>query len=215
MRLCLALLLCGSAGWAQLQTNAILITASRTLNVAPDQAIFDIQVSSGYGASLSDIVNILSPAGVTASDFASLTPLFLYAVGPNSTGTNYTLSWGFTLTVPLSQAPGTLNQLTSLATKTNTTNPLSVSFSLIGTSTSQAAQAACPINDLVADATAQAQTLADAANLRLGPILAVSNQISTLPETFSEVYSFGIIPILRLSPSQACVATVKFGIVRL
>ena len=209
MKLCLALL-CSSLGWAQLQTNSIEITASRTLNAIPDQASFDVQVATGFGASLSDVVNDLSSVGITAADFASLSPAFLFVSRPN-----YSLEWDFIFTVPLSNAPSILNQLTALTNKTARISPVSISFDLLGVSTSQANQPMCPINDLVADATAQAQILANAANLRLGPILAISNQSSTLPGTFSDVFSFGIIPILRLSPSQACTATVKFGIVRL
>ena len=209
MRLCLALL-CGSLGWAQLQTNSIEITTTRTLTATPDQVTFNIWVDTGFGYSLSDVLNAISSVGITADNFAGLSSPFLYIVG----SAHYSLEWDFSLTVPLSKASSTMAQLASLAVKTARIDALLISFGLQGVSTSPTNQPTCAISDLVADATAQAQALADAANVRLGPVLAISNQRGTSTGIISFfILSTRLIP--PLSVSQTCTATFKFGIVRL
>lgn len=196
-------LLCGSLGWAQLQTNSIEITTSRTLAATPDQASFSVRVDTGLGATLADVANVLSSTGITADNFVNLTPAFL--------NPRYDLEWNFNLTIPLSKISSTVAQLTSLPTRTT-------SFTFSGVTTSAAAQPTCRTADLVADASAQAQKLADAANLRLGPVLAISDAggpvgVLALPSgfTLSGFLRFAIIS----QNKRTCVATVKFGIVRL
>src|SRR5271165_7514574 len=166
MRVC-AVLFLASTAWGQLQTNSIFVTASRTLASIPDQATLSVQVYSGFGASLSDVVNAVSSAGISSNNFTGIE--FLNVLPPNTS-----LEWDFNLTTPLSTLGPTMATLSSLQAKGS--NGLVVSFSFQGTSTSQAAQPKCVIADLVSDATVQAQALADAANLRLGPVLAVSDQ---------------------------------------
>src|SRR5580704_544695 len=94
MRVC-AIVFLASAAWGQLQTNSILVTASRTLASVPDQATYSVQVYSGFGASLSDVVNAVSSAGISSSNFTGLS--FFNVLPPNTH-----LEWDFNLTVPLS-----------------------------------------------------------------------------------------------------------------
>jgi hypothetical protein len=209
MKLCISLLLMSTA-WGQLQTNSIIVAASRTLPAVPDQATFGVQVYSGFGPSLSDIVEAVSSAGVSASDFTGFG--FLNNLPPNTS-----VEWDFSFTVPLSALGGAINALSSL--QANHSNGLVVSFSFQGASTSVAGQPACVITDLVADATAEAQALADAANLRLGPVLAVSDQGGLATPFFvfasGAFLTVGRIDFLPSTLPSTCVATVKFGIVRL
>jgi uncharacterized protein YggE len=206
MKLC-AVVFFVSAAWGQLQTNSILVTATRTLASVPDQATFSVQVYSGFGASLTDVVNAVSSAGISAGNFTGYG--FFNALPPNTS-----LEWDFNLTAPLSTLGPTLATLSSLQAKGS--NGLVVSFSFQGTSTSAAGQPACVISDLIGDATVQAQALADAANLRLGPVLAVSDQGGAATPYFI----LGAVSIREFvsfvtTPPTTCVATVKFGIVRL
>jgi len=196
-----ALFFFASAAWGQLQTNSILVSASRTSASIPDQATYFVQVYSGFGASLSDVVNAVSSAGISSVDFAGFG--FFNDLPPNAS-----VEWDFNLTVPLSTLGPTIAALSSIQAKAN--NGLVVSFSFQGTSTSAAAQPKCVISDLVADATVQAQALADAANLRLGPILAVSDQGAATTGLFILGDRVSI-----STPPTTCAATVKFGIVRL
>jgi hypothetical protein len=156
------------------------------------------------------IVKVVSSAGLGAGDFAGFGFL-------NILPANTSVEWDFTLTVPLSALGSAITTLSSL--QTNRSNGLVVSFNFQGTSTSVAGQPACVISDLVADATAQAQVLADAANLRLGPVLAVSDQGGAATPYFIFVsgafLTIGRIDFLLGSTPSTCVATVKFGIVRL
>jgi len=203
MKFC-AIAMCASAAWGQLQTNSIVVTASRTLNAIPDQAVFSVTVYSGYGTSLNEVVDAVSSVGITSSNFVTFG--YPFSVLP----ANYSVEWDFNLTVPLSSLSGTIASLSALQSKGS--NGLAISFSLQGTNASPAAQPACVIADLVADATGQAQQLADAANLRLGPILAVSDQAVAGILVFLVA---GIPFFTSSTPPLACVATVKFGIVRL
>lgn len=200
MRFC-AVLFLASAAWGQLQTNSILVAASRAMPSIPDQATLSVQVYSGFGASLSDVVNAVSSAGINSSNF---TGFGFFNVLPLNTH----LEWDFDLTVSLSTLGPTMATLSSLQAKGS--NGLVVSFSFQGTSTSQAAQPMCVISDLVADATVQAQALADAANLRLGPVLAVSDQGGATTGLFILGDRVSV-----STPPTICTATVKFGIVRL
>jgi uncharacterized protein YggE len=206
-------LLCAAAAWGQLQTNAIIVSASRTLNSVPDQAAFSVQVYSAYGATLSDVVNAVSSIGITSGNLTGAVFSFRGDLPTRSVlPPNTNLEWDFNLTVPLSNVGSTIAALTALQAKTN--NGLSVSFSLQGIGTSAAGQPACVIADLVADATVQAQQLADAANLRLGPVLAVSDQSSTPSFSIAFLSLPSFVGFLT-TPPPACAATVKFGIVRL
>jgi uncharacterized protein YggE len=206
MKFC-AVLFLASAALGQLQTNSILVAASRTMASIPDQATLSVQVYSGFGASLSDVVNAVSSAGISSSNFTGFG--FFNVLAPNTS-----LEWNFSLTVPLSTLGPTMAALSSLQTKGS--NGLVVSFSFQGTSTSQAAQPKCVTSDLVADATVQAQALAAAANLRLGPVLAVSDQDGggTPYFIFGGVSLREFAYLLTTTPAT-CAATVKFGIVRL
>ncbi len=78
------------------------------------------------------------------------------------------LQWSFTLAVPLSKIKDTIATLTTVqqnVAKKN--NGFSVSFSLQGAQVSPQAQQSqtCALPDLIADARAQAQKLADAAGM--------------------------------------------------
>ena len=207
MKFCLVLL-CVPLGWAQLLTNSIEITASRTASASPDQAAFDVLVGSDFGTSLADILSALSPAGITADNLVGLLPLPGLLFNMDS---SFAFLREFNLNVPLAKLTATASQLATLQKNSG----LSITFSLHGVSTPPA----CVIGDLVADATVQAQKLADLANLRLGPVLAISD--STRPSfSFTSARSFvsltGFLLNYPVSPGPLnCAVTVKFGIVRL
>ncbi|HEY6390433.1 MAG TPA: hypothetical protein VIX89_04080, partial [Bryobacteraceae bacterium] len=89
-------------------------------------------------------------------------------------------------------------------------NGLTVSFNVQGVQVSQQAQQsqACALSDLIADARAQAQKLADAANLGVGVILAMSgttNGVAPLSNGLS---------VVALPTIPNCFLTVKFALQR-
>src|SRR5271167_3429476 len=73
LRLSVLALLVASVAFAQLETNSVTVTASRTVSAAPDQVIFGVFVNSGFSSSLADIVNAVSSAGITQANFSTLT----------------------------------------------------------------------------------------------------------------------------------------------
>jgi uncharacterized protein YggE len=94
-------------------------------------------------------------------------------------------------------------------------NGLSMSFRIQGTQVSQELTQSqpCVLQDLIADARSQAQKLADAADVYVGPVLALSGSTSTvsgstsniLPGTFAQIYV----------PYPTCSVSVKFTLLRL
>ncbi len=157
-------------GFAQ---HSVTIAASRSTPLQADQAVFAVSVNSGVTAGLDDIVAALQGSGITASDLSSVYTQAVY-VGSQ---TQQVLQWTFTLPVSLSQLKDTLLALVNLQNKIGQKgNALTMTFFLQGTQVSppvlQSQQ--CPIPDLLADARAQAQTLAAAAGFFLGPVIAMS-----------------------------------------
>jgi hypothetical protein len=154
--------------FGQLEPNTIMISATRQINLQPDQAVFGLSVTSGLTVGLDQIVAALSGLNITAANLSGI-------------GNNYnppSLQWNFTLNVPfssLTQTIGSLIQLQQAITVNN--SGLALTFNFNGTQVSPQVQQSqsCSTSDLIADATAHAQKLASAAGLALGPILKLSN----------------------------------------
>jgi hypothetical protein len=199
--------------FAQTDANSITVVASRsttTLQAPPDQTQFNVSVISGINASLDDVLGVLRGLGITAANLSSLSssPYYVNAT-PNDPQAS--LQWSFTLSVPLSKLKDTISTLTTLqqsVAKKN--NGFIVTFYLQGTQVSQQTPQpqTCALTDLIADARAQAQKLADAAGLGVGVILAMSSTTVTAPSSISYV---GVLGATSLSP---CSLTVKFALQR-
>jgi uncharacterized protein YggE len=213
MRKCfliLALLAFASLISAQTDSNSITVTASRNPNLQADQAVFGVSVSSGLDASLGDVFGALQGSGITLANFTGVsTPPQYFIANPPTTTSPFPpeAQWLFTLAVPLSKIKDTIASLTTVqqnAAKKN--NGLSVTFQIQGSQVSlQALQSqTCALTDLIADARAQAQKLADAAGMGVGVILAMSSATS-VPVIGS--YS-------SLAPPPNFTLTVKFALQR-
>jgi hypothetical protein len=195
-----SMMLAGLA-FAQLDTNSVTVTASRTVSSSPDQVIFGVFVNSGYTSSLSDIVNAVSSVGVTQANFSTLT---------QTSNTSPALQWGFGLVVPFAQLKNTAAALAGLAQSiTQNSSGLTLSFSVAGTQTSQLPP--CPIAGLISDAGSQAQNLAAGAGRSLGGILAMSTATSN---NGSSVAVIGIYAYTSLgsATSSSCSLTVKYAL---
>src|SRR5690348_6436576 len=92
--------------------RTITVTASRNATVAPDQAIFSVDVSSKTDASRDDVLSALQGSPLTLANFSSVYTTTQYV--RNTTET--ILDWNFTLTAPLSSMKSTIDQLTALQT---------------------------------------------------------------------------------------------------
>jgi hypothetical protein len=133
---------------------------------------------------LDQVVGALSGLGITGANL-------------NGISDSSPLQWGFTLVAPLSKLSTTIGALIKLEQTIGQNNSgLTLTFTIEGTQASQQVQQSpsCSDAELIADATAQAQKLAAAAGLTLGPILRVSNlpvaQTYAVPNVVERVGSF-------------------------
>ncbi len=166
--------------FGQLDPHTITISATRSTYLQPDDAVFNLSVSAGAATSLDQVVAALSSLGISSSDLT----------GVNNTNAPPNLQWNFNLAVSLSSLTATIGSLTKLQqTITQNNSGLTLSFSVNGTQISQQLQQsqACSNSELISDATAQAQKLAAAAGLTLGPIAKLSNGPS--PQTYGVLYN--------------------------
>jgi hypothetical protein len=165
--------------FGQLDPHTITISATRSTYLQADDAIFSLSVSAGAATSLDQVIAALSSLGISSSNLTSV----------NNTYAPPNLQWNFNLAVPISSLTATVGLLTKLQQSiTQNNSGLTLTFSVNGTAVSQPSQQAqsCSNSDLIADATAQAQKLAAAAGLTLGPILKLSN--GPLPQTYAVLY---------------------------
>jgi hypothetical protein len=188
---CVAFVLSVSLAYGQLESNSITVTASRSAVVQPDQAVFGVSVSSNIGTSLDDVLAALAGSGITIANFSGVSsiPSIINVMNPygGTSGQLYglpTLVWNFTLPVSFSNMKATVAMSTALGTTiTQNNSGLTLSFSVQGTQVSAQLQQmqTCPVSGLLSDARTAAQALANAANLFLGSILAMSSMTSSTP----------------------------------
>lgn len=182
--------------FGQLESNTLTISATRQINLQPDQVVFYLSVGSGVSASLDQILTALSALNITSTN---LTGVY------NSTP--QILQWTFTLAVPFGNLAATIGSLTALqGAITQNNSGLALLFSVTGTRVSAQLQQSqsCSTSDLLADAKVQAQKVAIAAGLVVGPVLTLSEAPATQP---SAVDFAGF---LAATPPQTCSLVVQF-----
>lgn len=204
-RLFVSLLICAACAAAQSTAaqSAITVTASRTPNVQPDQAVFGVSINSDIFTTLDDVVAALQGSGIGLSNFSGVSTITQY-VSDNQTQQN-SLQWVFNVVVPLTSLKSETQALSALQQGLATAkSPLTLSFSLSGLQISpQLAQSqACSLSDLISDARAQANKIAGAAGQSVGAILSLSSAVSTVPAG-SVTFSTGA--------GVPCSLTVKFA----
>jgi uncharacterized protein YggE len=161
-------LLAIAPAFGQLESNTVTVSAARSTYLQPDQVVFGLSVTSPVSTNLDQVIAALSGLGITSAN--------LTGVGSNATPP--TLQWNFTLAVPIPSLTATIGAISKLEQNfAQNNNGLTLTFSVNGTQVSQQLQESqsCSNTDLIADATAQAQKLAAAAGMTLGPILYLSN----------------------------------------
>jgi hypothetical protein len=203
--------------FGQLDSNSVTVTASRNVNLQPDQVLFGVYVGAPLTASLDDVLAAVKGVGITSANFSNVSgsPTGIINVGAGFAQPPTPVQWSFGLAVPFAQMRATVAALASLQQSIMQNNSgFSLSFSVQGTQVSASLQQAqtCSLTGLIADATAQAQKLASAAGLNLGSILAMSS-LSSIPavQTYS-VFLAG--SFASGTTPQNCTLTVKFGLTR-
>jgi|SRR5579862_7816753 len=214
----LPLLICPLA-FGQLDSNSITVSASRSATLQPDQVIFAVTVQSGVSASLDDVIAALQGSGITAANLSGVSTQPFICNNVCNPPPAPVLAWTFELPVPLTKTKDTVASLTTLQqaiAKLN--NGMTLSYYVAGTQVSQqlAQSQTCSIPALVADATAQAQTLASAGGMTLGAIIAMSSNTSNFVSSppaiivngaFSSIAGVGAV-------APPCLITVKFNTTR-
>jgi hypothetical protein len=176
---------------AQLDSNTLTVTASRTSNPEPDQAVFLVTVESGLATPLGDVLAALQGSGITLANFSGVggsASLSLISPVPGNLVTlpQPSIGWAFRLPVPLGSTKDTVAALTRLQQSiAQSKNGLTLSFQIQGTQVSpQARQSqACVWSDLIADARAQAQKTAGSAGFTVVSILSMSGSTSVCSVT--------------------------------
>jgi hypothetical protein len=204
------ILLAAAPVFAQLDSHTLAISATRSITPQPDQVVFGLSVNAAASTTLDQVVGALSGLGITEANLNGIGNL-----GP--------FQWGFTLAAPLSKLSTTIGALIKLEQSIGQNNSgLTLTFTIEGTQASQQVQQlpSCSDAELIADATAQAQKLAAAAGLTLGPILRVSNvpgaQTYAVPNIVERVGFFalgGVSEFLFAAPAPSpvtCSLLVKF-----
>ena len=166
------MLLGAAPAFGQIESNTLTISATRSWFSQPDEIALELSVSSNRLHHLDQIVGALSGLGVTD---ANLTGIYS-SVPP-------TLSWNFSFAAPIAEPDTTIGSITQLQQSIAQNNSgLTLTFyHQWDRQVSQQLQQSqtCSNSDLIADASAQAQKLAAAAGLTLGPVLEVSNAPSS------------------------------------
>jgi len=199
-----------SLAFGQLDSNSITVTASRNATLQPDQVVFSVDVFSGLDTSLDDILAALAGSGISTANFVGVSTVAQFVQTGRPSAFQPNLDWSFTLPVPWSRMKDTIAMLTALQKTIALKNSaLTMSFSVQGTQVSpQLLQSqVCSVSDLLSDARAQAQKLANAANLFLGVVLAMSSMTS------SNAGSSGPL-VLSYVSSTGCSLTVEFAVTR-
>ena len=155
---------------------AITITASRSLNLQPDQVLFGINVNSGLTSNLDDVTGALQAAGISGASFSSVNTVPYGTT--NGTPTQSFLQWTLTLAAPLAKLKDTLGLLSGAQQNiAKQGSGLLFSFFAQGLQVSPQLQQSqsCPEADLMADARGQAQKVAAAAGVSAGSVLSMSD----------------------------------------
>lgn len=178
--LAVPLLILPLAAFGELDDNTLTVTSSRALTFQPDQVVISVTASFESTAVLDDVLPAVQSAGVT---LANLSGVYTYntpvTLGPN----RQTNEWFFVLQVPFSNLGSELTALATLQRSIQKNPARSLSYYVQGTQVSPqlSATGVCPYTALFQDAGAQAHTLASAAGVMLGPVVAISDETSVYP----------------------------------
>ena len=160
MRRLVLLLAAAVAAFAQALPNVVTITASRQLNVQPDQVTVSITVTTDAGQTIDAALAALQGTNITAADLSSVSMT-------SGAGGTPQLQWVFSRTVSISEMTGLIAAVKPGAN-------VSVLVSGAGTSAAASAAQQCPYPALINDARAQAAKLASVAGVTVGQIVSIS-----------------------------------------
>jgi len=207
--------------FGQLDSNSITVSVSSSANLQPDQAVFSVTVVSSITSGLDDVLAALQGSGITAANFTGVSTqvqsiAILSASLPPTLAP--TIGWTFSLPVSLTNTKATIATLTTVQQNiAKLNNGMTLSFNIVGTQVSQqlAQSQTCSLAGLIASATTQAQSLANASSLTLGSILALSSATSSVGSATQGIVEVGaFVSTLSSAIPPPCAVTVKFNVTR-
>jgi hypothetical protein len=231
MRALCFLLAAASLAFAQLDDNTITVTASRSVNLQPDQVLVLVSVQAAPLASLDDVLALLQGTGVTAANLNSASsPTLQVPSGPLAPGGQFT-NWSFTLAVSFDKLKDLFAALSRAQQALPNSAASSLTYYLETLQVSQDLQNSqpCPFPALVSDARRQAQSVAALAGMGVGPIVAMAQGTGGIPAWVNSPFfragdfsASAITGVLSLSsflvsapqPSATCSLTVQFKLQR-
>lgn len=217
-------LLAGSPVLGQIDSNTLTIATARTVNFPPDQAIVAVHVQSTLNSGLDDVVAALAGAGITAANLDNV------STRSQDSPSTPMLDWTFAAPVSFAKLKSFSASLKALQQTIGRNNSgMTLTFYPISSQWSAEAQPPCPFQDLVAGARVQAQKVAGAAGLGLGPILSLSDDPTGVGGSVpTSAYRLSAIQINFVSgaifsnlllyptaaPASTCSLAVKFQLLR-
>jgi hypothetical protein len=216
-------LLAAPVAYCQLESDTLLIRASRSVRPPPDLVLFQLQLLSNPNTGFEDVVAALPGLGITPANLIDL----------QSHAGESIASWIMYLAVPFDQLKTTAATIVRLRqTISQNPNGMMLLFTALGSQVSSESKLlqTCSMPDLVADARLQADRVAAAAGLVAGPILAMSDGNSgepspaaatieliplTDPVTGEELYPTVPTILSRAVPDPLdCTVEIKFRLLR-
>jgi hypothetical protein len=151
---------------AQLDPDTLTITVARNLSLQPDQIEIGISVGAPVDTSFDDVLAALAGAGITATNLNGVNT-YLSTLNDSET------YWSFFLDVPFAKLSDSMTALR----KVQDASLFDISFYVTGPRTSQELLSSqpCQYPSLVSYAKTQAQKVAAAAGVNIGPIVGVSD----------------------------------------
>src|SRR5437868_4715284 len=124
--------------FAQLDSNSVIVSASRSSSLQADQVVFSVAVDTGLDASLNDVVAAVQGAGITLSNFAGVrTAQSFNVLPPPQNPPPQQLEWTFGVPVSISKLADTVTLLNTVQQNVAKNNkPWTMSFSVQGTQVS-------------------------------------------------------------------------------
>jgi Protein of unknown function (DUF541) len=224
MRRLLLFLACCPAALSQLGSNVLTVTATRSLNLQPDQAALMVNVTTSVTTSLDDVLSALQPTKIAVASFSGVGTTFsgLSVSSPATGGPSETWTWTFTPTVPLAGLPAFLASLATVQQAlSQAVNPMDLEFYVQGASLSSQLLASnpCPYAAVFSDAQTQAQKVAAAAGIALGPVVAMTDGYGTaIQGSYEEFAVASLISVTGaltafvspVAPAPPCTMVVQF-----
>ena len=200
---CLAVLLHTTA-FGQDPNTGVTVTVNGSINLTPSDVSFQFGLASGTSTTLDDVIAALQDLGVTAQNLSGLST---YPSGPP--GSALRVSYSFTVTVPFAK----FKEYTDKLDKLRRTLPDTIEFQGFGASVSPSTAAfddarTSIVPDLLNTARKKAQSYAAAAQIKLGPVLSVTEGATFQQNPIFVPCCFG--PSAQLGASVTL--TVRFGV---